>query len=113
MAKEISADELKKKIDAQEKFYLIDARSAEDFQHNHLPEAMNLVWGPDFDKDMPEVLPDKDAEVVVYGTNEACIMAKNAVQHLEAAGYENVSLFPAGIMGWMEAGHALEFGRSS
>ncbi len=113
MAKEINEKDLKAKLDAGDKFYLIDARSKEDFEHNHIIEAISLPWGPEFEKELGSVLPDKDAEIVVYGTNEACVMAKSAVDHLEKVGYQNVSLFTAGMMGWMEAGLALEFGRSS
>jgi len=113
MAKEISEKDLKAKLDAGEKFYLIDARSKEDFEHNHIIEAIGLPWGPEFEKELASVLPDKDAEVVVYGTNEACVMAKSAVDFLEKAGYQNLSIFSGGMTGWMEAGLALEFGRSS
>lgn len=113
MVKEVTTEELKQKIAQNEKFYLIDARSKDDFQHNHLPEAVNLAWGPEFEQEMSAVLPDKDAKVIVYGTNEACVMAKNAVEHLESAGYENIVLYTPGIMGWMESGLQLEFGKSS
>jgi rhodanese-related sulfurtransferase len=111
--KEVSEKDLKSKIDAGDKFYLIDARSKEDFEHNHLPEAVNLAWGPEFNTDLSVVLPDKDSEIIVYGTNEACAMAKSAVDHLEKVGYQNIGLLSGGIMSWMEAGHALEFGGAS
>lgn len=112
--KEITGKDLKAKIDSDESnFYLIDARSTEDFEHNHLPEAIGLAWGPEFEVGLSKILPDKDAQIIVYGTNEACVMAKNAVVHLEKVGYKNVRYLSSGIMGWMEAGHALEFGRAS
>lgn len=112
--KEVSEKDLKAKIDSgSNSFYLIDSRSKEDFEHNHLPEAISLAWGPEFDAELSTVLPDKDAQVIVYGTNEACVMAKSAVDHLEKAGYQNIGLLSGGIMSWMEAGRALEFGGAS
>ncbi|NIP33230.1 hypothetical protein GWN26_12660, partial [Candidatus Saccharibacteria bacterium] len=54
--------DLKAKLDAGDKFYLIDARSKEDFEHNHIIEAISLPWGPEFEKELGSVLPDKDAE---------------------------------------------------
>ncbi|MDD4995023.1 MAG: rhodanese-like domain-containing protein [Patescibacteria group bacterium] len=113
MAKIIKIDELRAKLDAEENFYLIDARSGEDFEHNHLPEAIGLAWGPDFEKSLPHILPDKDSEIIVYGTNESCVMAKGAADFLEKAGYARVGLFSGGMVAWMEAGYALEFGRAS
>jgi len=113
MVKEISVQELKAKLDSGDKFYLIDARSAEDFEHNHIVEAINLPWGPEFTQKLPHVLPDKDAEIVVYGTNDACVMAKSAVDELNKLGYENLALLGSGFIGWMESGLALEFGKAS
>lgn len=113
MVKQIKLEELKQKIDAAKKFYLIDAREKEHYEHNHITEALGLSWGPEFKDQVAHILPDKDSEVIVYGANEACEQAKNAADFLDKAGYTSVSLFSPGIAGWMEAGLRLEFGRES
>lgn len=60
----ISRDELKKKIDSKEKFLLVETLPAEKFK-THLPGALNLP--PDQVKQLaPQLLPDKNAEIVVY-----------------------------------------------
>jgi rhodanese-related sulfurtransferase len=111
MAKEITTQELHKKLKSDEKFYLMDVRDSFNYEHNHLPQAIGLAWGPDFSEELPHVLPDKDAEVVVYGQNEACVMAKNAVEFLENEGYSNIYLYRPGFLGWMESGLGLDFVR--
>jgi len=113
MAKDITTEGLKKKLDAMDKFYLIDVRDTFRYEHNHLPEAIGLEWGPNFAEELPHVLPDKDSMIVVYGSNEACQMAVDTIEYLEKSGYTNMYLYRDGFAGWMEAGHGLEFGRAS
>ncbi len=61
----IERDELKRKIDAGEKFLLVETLAPEKFAHAHLPGAINLP--PEHVRDLaPTMLPDKKAEIVVY-----------------------------------------------
>ena len=68
MAKTISRDELKQKIDRKNDFLLVETLPATAYHHNHLPGALSLP--PDsvttFDS---QLLPDKGAEIVVYCAN--------------------------------------------
>ncbi len=62
---EILRDELKRKIDRREHFFLVEAQSPMMYEDAHLPGAVNLP--PDRVADLaPRVLPEKDAEIVVY-----------------------------------------------
>jgi rhodanese-related sulfurtransferase len=64
----ISREELKRKIDNEEQFTLVETLAPHVFEHAHLPGAINLP--PDLVKDLaPTVLPDKAAEIVVYCTS--------------------------------------------
>ena len=68
MAKTISRDELKGKIDRNDDFLLVETLPATAYHHNHLPGAINLP--PDSVSTMAsQVLPDKGAEIVVYCAN--------------------------------------------
>jgi len=68
MAKTISRDELKEKIDRGDDFLLVETLPATSYHHNHLPGAINLP--PDSVSTMAsQVLPDKGAEIVVYCAN--------------------------------------------
>ena len=61
----ISRDELKKKIDGKDYFFLVETLAPEYFNHTHLPGAINLP--PDkVTRLAPELLPDKNADIVVY-----------------------------------------------
>ena len=61
----ISRDELKKKLDRKEYFFLVETLAPEFYNHAHLPGAINLP--PDRVRELaPTVLPDKNAQIVVY-----------------------------------------------
>ena len=61
----ISRDELRKKIDGREQFLLVETLPETAYHHAHLPGALNLP--PDKITALaPTLLPDKNAEIVVY-----------------------------------------------
>lgn len=61
----IGRDELKKKIDNKDYFFLVETLAPEYYNHAHLPGAVNLP--PDRVRELaPGVLPEKTADIVVY-----------------------------------------------
>jgi rhodanese-related sulfurtransferase len=65
MVTTISRDELKAKIDRGDDFRLVETLPESAFQSAHLPGAVNLP--PDRVRELAaQVLPDKNADVVVY-----------------------------------------------
>lgn len=65
VAATISREDLKAKLDRGDDFVLVETLSEEQYRHAHLPGAVNLP--PDQVRELaPEVLPSKDADVVVY-----------------------------------------------
>jgi rhodanese-related sulfurtransferase len=61
----ISREELKRKIDAKEYFFLVETLPTNYYREGHLPGALNLP--PDKVHELASsVLPDKNAEVIVY-----------------------------------------------
>jgi rhodanese-related sulfurtransferase len=61
----IDRDELKRKLDHKEYFFLVETLPRESFDQAHLPGAINLP--PDKVRTLaPALLPDKNAEIVVY-----------------------------------------------
>ena len=106
MAKVITTEELKKKIDAKENFYLIDARGENGFKAMHIPGAKNVPNTPDFlDKFEKEVGAPKDAEIIIYCGSAACMASVEAAQTLEKAGYTNVVHHKDGVAGWQLVGY--------
>ena len=64
----ISRTELSKKIERGEQFLLIETLPETAYHHAHLPGALNLP--PDKVQVLaPTLLPDKNAEIVVYCAN--------------------------------------------
>ena len=65
MVETISREELKAKIDRRDLFLLVETLPEIAYQHAHLPGAINLP--PDKVKELAtRLLPDKNAEIVVY-----------------------------------------------
>lgn len=61
----ISREDLKKKIDAKDYFFLAEILPSQYYREGHLPGAVNLP--PDKVRELASsVLPDKNAEVIVY-----------------------------------------------
>jgi rhodanese-related sulfurtransferase len=61
----ISRDELKRKIDRGERFTLVETLPEFMYKQLHLPGAINLPPN-EVQQRAASVLPDKDAEIVVY-----------------------------------------------
>ena len=69
MVATITRDDLKSKIDRREKFKLVDVLAPEYYAKGHLPGAINIPM--DRLKELaPKLLPDKNADVVVYCMNK-------------------------------------------
>ena len=65
MVATISRDELREKIDRRDPFLLVETLPEAAYHHVHLPGAINLP--PDKLTELaPSLLPDKNAEIVVY-----------------------------------------------
>jgi rhodanese-related sulfurtransferase len=67
----ISRDELKSKIDNEgDRFLLVETLAPDRYEYAHLPGAINLP--PDRIHDLaPAILPNKQAEIVVYCASPA------------------------------------------
>ncbi|HJP95242.1 MAG TPA: rhodanese-like domain-containing protein [Pyrinomonadaceae bacterium] len=65
MIKTISRDELKQKIDRKDNFVLVETLPKVAYEHAHLPGAINLPLS-EVNVLAPKLLPDKNADIVVY-----------------------------------------------
>ena len=102
--RETNVDAIKKKIDASEKFTLVDVREKSEFAKEHLPGAIHLGKGI-IERDIEARVPDLDAEIVLYcgGGFRSALAADN----LQKMGYKNVISMDGGIRGWREKGYPL------
>jgi len=91
----ISADEAKDMMEG-EYVIIVDVRSREDYQREHIPNAIPLP-NDEIETCAENVLPDKDAKILIY-----CTSGKNsttATEKLIKMGYTRVYDF-GGINDW-------------
>ena len=105
--KTINTEELKKKIDTNEDFILVDVLGKESYEGKHLPKAVNIPVD-EIEGKVSSELPDKNKEVIVYCASTDCHASPNAAKKLEELGYTNVVDFEAGLAGWQEACYGFE-----
>jgi hypothetical protein len=68
MESTISTKDLKAKLDRKESIKVVETLAPERYREAHLPGALNIP--PDKIKELaPQVLPNKNAEIVTYCTN--------------------------------------------
>lgn len=102
--KELTVNDLNKKINSQHRFYLIDVRERDEFQQGAIAHAIPLSKGV-IERDIEKYIPDLDAEIVVYcsGGFRSCLVADN----LQKMGYCQVASLQGGLRAWLEAGYPL------
>lgn len=105
--KNISREELKGILENGGGVTLVEALAERYWRDGHLPGAIQLDY-PEVRERAADVLPDKDAKIVVYCANESCQNSVKAAGELEALGYRNVYEYAGGKQDWVEAGLTLE-----
>lgn len=103
--KETDVHQVKRRLDAEEKFSLVDVREESEWARGHLPRALHLSKGV-IERDIEERFPDKSAALVLYcgGGYRSALSADN----LQKMGYTNVWSMDGGWRGWTEAGYPTE-----
>jgi len=106
MADIIEREELKRKLDAGA-VILVDTLPETAFARHHLPGAINIPSDDIVDR-APDLLPDPDAEIVVYCANGPCKRSDKAAARLVSLGYRRVRDYHVGKRDWMDAGLPVE-----
>ncbi|HEY4682435.1 MAG TPA: rhodanese-like domain-containing protein [Candidatus Acidoferrales bacterium] len=103
--RELTITEVKRKLDAKEKFILMDVREDSEWNASHLPGATHLGKGI-IERDIETMVPDPNAEIVLYcgGGFRSALAADN----LQKMGYKRVYSMADGFRGWNEAGFPVE-----
>ncbi len=109
MAQTITLDELRAKLDAGEKLVLLEALPREYYEEAHLPGALNLPLD-ELEELAPRLVPDREAQIVVYCKDEACRNSELAARRLRRLGYTNVRDYVGGKAEWIAAGLPVERG---
>jgi rhodanese-related sulfurtransferase/polyisoprenoid-binding protein YceI len=90
-------------------FILLDILMEDHFRAIHLPGAINAcVYEVVFLDNIAGLIPEKNQEIVVYGSSNKSLDAVTAAEKLFSAGYQDVSVLDGGIKDWKKAGYGLE-----
>ena len=88
---------------------IIDLLVEDRFAAVHLPGAVNVcVYEVVFLEKIAKLIPDKDRQIVVYGSGDTSLEAIDAARKLVNAGYVDVSMLRGGLSGWKALGYPLE-----
>jgi len=102
--RETNVDEVKKRIDRGDKFFLVDVREESEYAKDHLPGAIHLGKGV-IERDIEERVPELNREMILYcGGGFRSALAADNVQKM---GYTNVISMDGGIRSWREKGFPL------
>jgi rhodanese-related sulfurtransferase len=105
VVREVSIDEVKARLDRQERFFFIDIREDREWAEGRLPEAMHLGRGileRDLKKRLAEHGAGKDADLVLYcGGGYRSVLSAESLQKM---GYRRVASMAGGYRGWKAKG---------
>jgi len=96
--KGISVMEVKRKLDAGEKPFLLDARGPEEYEAMRLGIGETLIPLGAVRKRLGELPQDKNAEIICYC--KISLRGYEAALVIEANGWKNVKVMEGGIMAW-------------
>ena len=101
---EITPDEVKEKLNADEDITILDVREQDEWQHSRIAGADYLGKGV-IERDIEEEYPDTDQELILYcgGGYRSALAADN----LQKMGYHNVKSLAGGFRSWTEAGYPI------
>ncbi|NCC51557.1 MAG: pyridine nucleotide-disulfide oxidoreductase [Spartobacteria bacterium] len=96
--KGLSATEFKKKLDAGDDMFILDARGTPEFDAMRLGVGEHLIPLGALRARIQELPEDKDKEIICYC--KISLRGYEAASFLEAQGYTNVKVLEGGIMAW-------------
>jgi sulfur-carrier protein adenylyltransferase/sulfurtransferase len=103
--KQVSLEELKRRIEAGEKLTLVDVREKDEWRAGYIPGAVSIPRGF-LEIQAEQKLPDKNARIVAYcagGTRSAL-----AAVTLAGLGYTSVETANPGFTRWKDLGYPVE-----
>ena len=88
---------------------LVEALPRKYYADSHLPGARHLPHDQ-VEALASRILPNKDAEIIVYCANVQCQNSHIAAHALTKLGYHHVAVYAEGKQDWIEAGLPVERG---
>jgi molybdopterin/thiamine biosynthesis adenylyltransferase/rhodanese-related sulfurtransferase len=103
--RQVSLEELKRRLEAGEKVTLLDVREKDEWRGGYIPGAVSLPRGF-LEIQAEQKLPDRNARIIAYcagGTRSALAAAT-----LQELGYVNVETANPGFVRWKDLGYPVE-----
>ncbi|HWT89035.1 MAG TPA: rhodanese-like domain-containing protein [Candidatus Angelobacter sp.] len=99
--KETNVENVKRRMEAGEKFLLVDVREDNEWANGHMPKAVHMGRGI-IERDIETAVPDTSTKMILYcgGGFRSALVADN----LQKMGYTNVESMDGGWKGWLAAG---------
>ena len=95
----LSTDEIAKRIiDGDPTVYLVDVRSADEFQSYSLPDAVNIPFEAILDEEWVETLNQDVLDVIFFSNDD--IYAEQAWALCKQKGYANLYVMDGGLNKW-------------
>lgn len=111
MIETIDRETLRLKLEGRQRPVLVEALPPAYYERGHLPAAVNIPHDT-VDAQAARLLPDKNAEIVVYCASATCRNSDYAALRLKALGYVHVRVYAGGKADWIAAGLPIESGAS-
>ena len=99
--RELTIDEFVGRLQAGERYILLDVREDSEWANGHIPSAHHISRGI-LEREIERAIPEYEAPIVLYsgGGNRSALAADN----LQKMGYMNVFSLDGGWRGWNERG---------
>ena len=99
--KETNVADVKRRMDAGEKFLLVDVREDNEWANGHIPGAVHMGRGI-IERDIELQVPDTSTKLVLYcgGGFRSALVADN----VQKMGYTNVESMDGGWREWVGSG---------
>ena len=99
--KETNVADVKRRMDSDEEFLLVDVREDNEWEKGHVPGAVHLGRGV-IERDIETQVPDTSTKMILYcgGGFRSALVADN----LQKMGYTNVESMDGGWKGWVAEG---------
>ncbi len=112
MARTITLDVLRATLESDTPPVVVEALPTQYYEDGHLPGAINIPHD-EVDLLAAELLPDRDAAIVVYCASGPCQNSGIAARRLDQLGYTDVRDYHKGKAEWVAAGLPTESGAAA
>jgi rhodanese-related sulfurtransferase len=103
--RQMTIDELKKRMNDTKPFILADARDVDSYDDAHIPGAIPI---PADEVDRLADSYDRDMDVITYCGSYQCLASTMAAKEFMKKGFRHVWDYKGGIKEWTETGNPVE-----